>query len=118
MCYGLCCQSCFKVVVFCRFSWLAERVLEDDCVYTVCEAVKVLVVVCWPAVTWGGGGAGRLLQQGVTTGAGEVRGAWVKLLFGFKLMQAGDGLGRFSDTGHMICVACMVGGGKWFGGMT
>ena len=48
----------------------------------------------------------------MTTGAGEVRGAWVKLLFGFKLMQAGDGLGRFSDTGHMICVACMEAGSK------
>ena len=51
---------------FCRFSWLAERVLEDDCVYAVCEAVKVLVVVCWPAaVTWGG----RRSWQAAPTGS-------------------------------------------------
>ena len=31
----------------CRFSCLTERVLEDDCVYAVCEAsVKVVEVVC------------------------------------------------------------------------
>ena len=31
----------------CRFSFMTERVLEDDCVYAVCEAsVKVVEVVC------------------------------------------------------------------------
>ena len=42
----------------------------------------------------------------------------MNVVFRIKLMWVRDGLGRFSDTGHMICVACMVGGGKWVGGMT
>ena len=40
-----------KLRVACR---LTERVLEDDCVYAVCEAVKVLLVVSADLLSLGG----------------------------------------------------------------
>ena len=43
----------------------------------------------------------------------------MKVEFRIKLMQVGAGLGRFSDTGHMICVAYMEGGSEvdWRNGL-
>ena len=52
-------------------------------------------------------------------GKGEWGGKWVNVVFRIKLMWVRDGLGRFSDTGHMICVACMEAGSEvgWRNGL-
>ena len=56
--------------------------------------------------------AGSPPMQRVTAGAGGVRGVSVKVVFRIRVMQMREGLGQFSETGHMIC--CLY-GGRWEG---
>ena len=98
-----------KLCVACR---LTERVLEDDCVYAMCEAVKVLeLVVCWPAVTWGEedlGGAGPREWQG----RGE---CLLKVAMNRKVLKVRGGLGDGSVI-QVTWSGCLEWGGleEWW----
>ena len=98
-----------KLCVACR---LTERVLEDDCVYAMCEAVKVLeLVVCWPAVTWGEedlGGAGPREWQG----RGECQ---LKVAVNRKVLKVRGGLGDGSVI-QVTWSGCLEWGGleEWW----